>query len=143
MKRLITLYAFTACFLFYSCSKSKTTEAGNVSSLECSADCMTKGKSGELTCKLTSPELQRRRETVIASLKTKLEEKKELKNGFAFKFPGNDQMVDELTEFIKTERECCDFFTFKLSISGDKNKTWLEMSGPDGVKDFLTRELGM
>ncbi len=37
-------------------------------------------------------------------------------------------MVDELTEFIKTERECCDFFTFNLAISGDKREVWLELT---------------
>jgi hypothetical protein len=98
---------------------------------------------GDMACKLTTPEMQLRRETVIASLKKQVQEKKELEHGFAFRFPGHDAMLDELTEFIKTERECCDFFTFNLSISGDKSAAWLEMSGADGVKDFVTAELGM
>jgi len=68
-------------------------------------------------------------------------EKRELPNGYAFKFAGTDQMVDELMEFIKTERECCPFFTFNLSISGDKSEVWLELTGVEGAKEFITAEL--
>jgi hypothetical protein len=114
----------------------------NTTTPACSDDCKTKGKTGELSCKLTTPELQKRKETILASLKTQMLEKRELKDGYAFKFPGTDKMLDELTEFIKTERECCDFFTFNLSISGDKSEAWLELTGVDGAKDFISSELG-
>ena len=97
----------------------------------------------DLSCKLTSAELQLRRETVIASLKTQVLEKKELPDGYAFKFNGSDKMVDELSEFIKTERECCDFFTFNLSISGDKSEVWLELKGIAGAKSIISEEIGL
>lgn len=109
----------------------------------CSDDCTAKNKTGQMSCKLTTPELRERKETVIASLKQQIIEKKELENGFAFKFLGTDSILDELTEFIKTERECCDFFTFGLSISGDKSEAWLELTGADGAKDFIISELGL
>ena len=114
----------------------------NKESLFCSDNCKAKSKSGELTCKLTTPELQKRKATVIASLKSQVIEKVELKNGYAFKFRGSDQMIDELTAFIKTERECCDFFIFNLSISGDKSEVWLELTGAEEVKTFIETELG-
>ena len=108
----------------------------------CSEKCMDKNKK-EISCKLTTPKLQKRRATVIESLKSQLLEKRELKHGYAFRFPGTDKMIDELTEFIKTERECCDFFTFNLSVAGDKSEAWLELIGEEGVKDFISDELGM
>jgi hypothetical protein len=107
----------------------------------CSDDCKAQSKTGELSCKLTSPELQPRKATVLESLRKQVKEKKELKAGYAFKFPGTDKMLDELTEFIKTERECCDFFTFNLSVSGDKSEIWLELTGMEGAKDFIKTEL--
>ena len=102
-----------------------------------------KNSSTQLTCKMLPDELRIRKETVLASLKEKIIDRKELKNGYAFKFPGNDLVVDELVEFIKTERECCDFFIFNLSVSGDKTEAWLEMTGVEGAKDFITEELGL
>ncbi len=79
--------------------------------------------------------------TVLASLKKQMLDRKELSNGYAFRFEGNDKMLDELMEFIKTERTCCDFFVFNLSISGDKSEIWMEMTGVKGAKDFITQEL--
>lgn len=102
-----------------------------------------KGDTTELSCKLTSKELQQRRATVLASLKMQVLEKKELQNGYAFRFPGTDQIIDELTEFVKTERQCCDFFTFNISILGDGGEAWLELTGPEGAKDFISSELGL
>jgi hypothetical protein len=109
----------------------------------CSDECTAKSKTGDLACKLTSAELQERKATVLASLREKVIEKRELRDGYAFKFPGSDEVLDELTEFIKTERECCDFFTFNLSISGDKGEAWLELTGAKGAKDFIATELGL
>ena len=46
-----------------------------------------KNKAGELSCKLTTPELQKRKATVLAGLKAQLIERKETPGGYAFKFP--------------------------------------------------------
>ncbi|MEM6735340.1 MAG: hypothetical protein AAF620_04650 [Bacteroidota bacterium] len=107
----------------------------------CSTNCHARDKSGVLTCKLTTPELQERKETILKSLKAQIVQKQELENGYAFEFPGTDEILDELSEFIKTERACCDFFVFRLSINGDKSETWLELIGPEGAKDFISTEL--
>lgn len=123
-------------------TQSKKTTMDKQKQPVCSDDCIAKNKTGQMSCKLTTLELRERKETVIASLEQQIIEKKELKNGFAFKFLGTDKILDELTEFIKTERECCDFFTFAISVSGDKSEAWLELTGADGMKDFITAELG-
>lgn len=96
---------------------------------------------GALSCKLTSKEMKQRKATVLASLKKQMLEKKELPEGYSYKFNGSDAMIDELTEFIKSERQCCDFFTFNLSIAGNGKEAWLQITGPDGAKDFITSEL--
>lgn len=98
-------------------------------------------KAEQVTCKLTSPELQKRKQTVIASLKKQMLERKELPNGYAFKFTGADDILDMLTEFIKTERACCNFFIFTVSVSGDKSEAWLSLTGAEGTKEFITAEL--
>jgi len=97
----------------------------------------------EIVCKLTRPDMQKRKATVIASLKRNILETKELDNGFAFKFKGSDTMVDKLTSFVKTERLCCAFFDFDLSVKGDGSLAWLAIAGPKGTKNFITAELGL
>jgi hypothetical protein len=97
-----------------------------------------------LTCKLTSKELQHRKQTVLADLKSKVMIKGEFEDGYEYTFPGTDETIDQLTEFVKTERQCCDFFNYELNISGDtKGTTKLKISGPDGVKEFIKEELGL
>lgn len=98
-------------------------------------------KKKVIACKLTSPELQQRKDEVIAVLKGKILERQELKNGFRFKFAGNDQALDELILFIKSERACCDFFNFDLSIMDSESHIWLAITGPEGAKEFIKMEM--
>ncbi|MBN8788110.1 MAG: hypothetical protein J0I84_13550 [Terrimonas sp.] len=98
--------------------------------------------SKPITCKLTSPELRKRKEEVILELKQQIQEREELPDGFAYRFNGTDTILDSLTAFIKSERMCCDFFNFKLLVSNDST-VWLEISGADGTKEFIKTELEM
>ena len=95
----------------------------------------------ECVCKLTSPELTRRKTTVITGLRKQVVETKETDHGFVYKFNGSDRMLDQLTEFIKTERQCCDFLTFTLFIAKEMEFIWLELAGPEGSKEFIKTEL--
>ena len=97
----------------------------------------------ELSCTLTAPEMQTRKATVLESLCKQILEQKELENGYAFRFEGTDNVMDEIISFVKTERQCCGFFTFNLSIKDNKNFIWLELSGPQGAKAFITTEMGL
>lgn len=95
----------------------------------------------EVSCKLTTPELQKRKATVIAGLKALVLEKKELSDGYSYKFEGSDQNLDKLNEFIKAERMCCDFFIFQLTV--DENSAILNITGPEGTKEFLNDEVDL
>ena len=88
---------------------------------------------------MTAPELQQRKATIIAELKRSVIRRIELDHGYVYEFDGNDLLLDHLVAFIKTERMCCDFFTFLLEVNGQK--TTLTITGPEGAKAFLTSEL--
>ena len=93
-----------------------------------------------LTCKLTTPELQERKRSVISKLKALMLAKTETASGFSYRFHGDDETLDLLNNFIKTERMCCDFFTFKLIVTAE-GMAEMELSGPIGTKDFIVSEL--
>jgi hypothetical protein len=78
---------------------------------------------------------------VIASLKELELEKQELANGFRYRFDGSDQTLDILSDFIKTERLCCDFFTFSLTVGNHASPIWLELSGTEGAKTCIKNEI--
>lgn len=92
-----------------------------------------------LACKLTSTELQRRKEEIIAALKEKIVEKVELKDGYKYRFENTKLMKLQISSFIKSEKQCCDFFEFEFTEAG--SNLWLQMTGPEGVKDFMKEEL--
>lgn len=138
----LSLSIILAVFVLSGC-KNDNMETDKASSVLCSSSCEAENKTNDLACKLTTAELRERKATVIASLKKQLLQKKELEDGYAFKFAGTDKLLDELTEFIKTERECCDFFTFNISVSGDKTEAWLSLTGKKGSKEFISAELGL
>ncbi|MEJ7678337.1 MAG: hypothetical protein WKG06_10850 [Segetibacter sp.] len=94
-----------------------------------------------VACKLTNPELQKRKAEVIDILKSKVVTRKELSNGFEYTFDGSDMMIDNVVRFIKSERICCNFFTFRLAIENNENNITLSITGPDGAKNFITSEM--
>jgi hypothetical protein len=96
----------------------------------------------KLTCKLTTPELQQRKRTVIAELKNLVKERKEDKNAVHYKFESSDRNIDLVSSFIKSERLCCDFFEFNLHIESGSEFMWLTLSGPDAVNEFIREEVG-
>jgi hypothetical protein len=101
-----------------------------------------KSMNTSVTCKLTTPELQERKRTVIADLKNSVIERVEIENGIKYKFMSTDEMIDCVSTFIKTERLCCDFFDFKLSVAAETGFMWLELSGPEGTMEFISEEIG-
>lgn len=98
-------------------------------------------KSTSLTCKLTTPELQKRRETVIRNIKELALRQQEMREGLRLTFAASDEVVDTVLVFIKTERLCCDFLDFQLSVH--KSEAVLEITGPSGTGEFLKHELGL
>jgi len=96
-----------------------------------------------LSCALSAPAMRQRKDTVIRSLVAQIQSRKELLNGFSYKFSGGDPIVDELAEFVKTERTCCSFFSFHLFFQPQKRSARLTITGPTGTKAFIQAELGM
>ncbi|PLK44910.1 hypothetical protein [Emticicia sp. TH156] len=133
MKKNIIL--LITCFLFYVSAMSQT--------ITIDKKIKPDKQNGVLVCKLTSKELQARKATVLESLRKQVIEKKELASGYSYKFDNSDKMLDELTEFIKTERQCCDFFDFALSIISDEGTIWLSLTGPKNAKEFIKTELNL
>ena len=66
-------------------------------------------------------------------------EKKELPDGYAFKFAANQ--FENITQFIANERLCCAFFTFELKIAPNQDPIWLHIRGNEQIKTFLQTEL--
>ena len=94
-----------------------------------------------IACTLTSSELQERRRTVLEKVRRAVVEVRELEDGYAYCFPSEGQWLQEFALMIDLERQCCPFLRFRLTVEANGGPAWLELTGPEGTKDFLTDTL--
>ena len=64
-------------------------------------------------------------------------EARELPDGYALRYPGDDTWAQTLLAFIIHERGCCPFFTFMLTFEPDHGAIWLHLTGNGEVKTFV------
>lgn len=95
-----------------------------------------------LVCTLTPPELQQRRREILDRLAPHLQESRELSNGCAYRFATEESLLAELAEIVTLERRCCPFLRFTLICEPGQGPLWLEITGPEGTKEFLKDLLG-
>jgi len=62
----------------------------------------------------------------------------EAENGYAYRFPSDDEWLNELMNLVRLERQCCPFLTFRISAEANGRAVWLELTGPSGTKEFLS-----
>lgn len=90
-----------------------------------------------IACRLTDPELARRRQDILARLFARAQEERPTDSGLGLRFPAAADIVAELGRFIEEERNCCPFLDFRLEVARDGGPIWLHMSGPTGTREFL------
>lgn len=91
-----------------------------------------------IACTLSDSEFQQRRAEQLKTLARTVVKREELNDGFAYCFPSEIEWIGELAQFIAFERECCPFLQFALRIEPANGPIWLELTGPEGTKEFLT-----
>ena len=90
-----------------------------------------------IACNLTDPEFQRRRANLLETFQGAILETKEIAEGYAYRFLADGNWIIELARLITFERECCPFLKFNLRIEPANGPVWLELTGPEGTREFL------
>jgi hypothetical protein len=89
-----------------------------------------------IACSLTVNERVERGDEV-GDLFKGVQQVRELADGYAYRFQGNEEYAARLVKFIVGERSCCPFFTFELGFEPNQGPIWLYIRGPEGVKEFM------
>jgi hypothetical protein len=95
-----------------------------------------------IACTLTSSELQERRRTVLQTLRRTVVEAKEIEGGYSYSFPSGGSSFQDIAAMIDLERQCCPFLSFRLIVEPNGGAIRLEMTGPEGTKQFLADVFG-
>ncbi len=96
-----------------------------------------------VACSLSTPELREREQTVLAKIRGQVQEVQDLDNGYALRFAPEDGVLADLTTLIDLERRCCPFLRFDLQVLPANGPIWLELTGPEGTRDFLRTVLNL
>jgi len=68
---------------------------------------------------------------------------RELPDGYAVQFSGDDNVAAGLLRFIIGERACCPFFTFELTFESRQGPIWVRLRGPEGTKEAAAALLSL
>jgi hypothetical protein len=63
-------------------------------------------------------------------------------NGYSLRFANETQTIVRIAEFISLEKLCCPFFDFTLQVKSEDQSVILELTGTEGIKDFIRAEFG-
>jgi hypothetical protein len=98
-----------------------------------------------LTCNLDGiPSQERARYTeLFESLRHAIRDKRELPDGYALLLDPAQFTMDQALEWTKLERECCPFLEMQVRWDIENGPVWLDLKGPEGVKDFILDEFGL
>lgn len=84
-----------------------------------------------------------RRGAEVAELFRARQEVRELPDGYAVRFPGEQVWAERLLAFIVAERECCPFFAFELRFEPGLGPIWLHLRGPEGTAGVVAALVGL
>jgi hypothetical protein len=97
-----------------------------------------------LTCNLDGiPSQERARYTeLFESLRHAIREKRELPDGYSILLDPQFTM-DQALEWTKLEGYCCPLLEMQVRWHIENGPVWLDLKGPEGVKDFILNEFGL
>jgi hypothetical protein len=72
----------------------------------------------------------------------RVNEIREMPDGYSFRFSETPDLLQKLVEFIRLEKLCCPFFGFMIEIEPEGGSAWLKLTGREGVESFIQAEIG-
>ena len=89
-----------------------------------------------IVCTL-SPETLRTRRDDLTALVRRAEASDEIPGGMRFRFAATGDVLLTLARVVDAERQCCRFLRFAITVEPDGGPISLELTGPDGTRDFV------
>lgn len=72
-----------------------------------------------------------------------VKERKELPNGYCFRFPEGEQWAHRLAELCRLQQKFCPFLSFKFVRGPSDGPNYLMATGPQGARQIIRSILGM
>jgi hypothetical protein len=96
-----------------------------------------KRESLPMACTLTPEQMKAQRNGLLPGLLARAEAFEQIPGGLRCRFaPAPDRAMD-IAAVIDTEHSCCRFLRFNLTVEPGDGPVWLEVTGPEGTREFL------
>jgi hypothetical protein len=105
----------------------------------------TEKRTQGLTCNIDGipPQDRARYAQLFESLRHAIQDKRDLPDGYALRLDPAQLNTDQALEWIELERKCCPFLEMEIRWDIQNGPVWLDLKGPEGVKDFVLDEFGL
>ena len=90
-----------------------------------------------VACTLSPAALATRRQGLLAELLRHADTHDELNRGHRFSFAASDETVALIAKTVAAERHCCSFLRFQITVEAGGGPLTLEITGPEGTREFL------
>ena len=88
------------------------------------------------------PALATRRKGLLADLVRCAKTHEELDSGHRLTFAATDETLAIILKMVTSERQCCQFLRFQITVQPGDGPISLELTGPHGTKEFLSALVG-
>lgn len=92
-----------------------------------------------IACALDPAELAWRRDTLLPGVVARAESSEPIPTGARWRFRPSSELLLALATMIDAERRCCPFLRFEVVAEAANGPVWLEVTGPEGTREFLER----
>ena len=96
-----------------------------------------------IACTLTPEALRARREGLLAELLRRSTSYEFLPEGLRLRFAASGETLASIVRAVEAERHCCRFLRFTVTVEPDDGPLTLDLTGPQGTREFVTALLEM
>ena len=96
-----------------------------------------------VVCTLGPAALKARQEGLLNALLLRAEERRELPDGYHLRFAPEGDILAALAQAVDAERQCCRFLRFQVTVEPDNGSISLDLTGPEGTREFLAAMLNL
>jgi len=85
---------------------------------------------------------RQRQQALLSMVRARVEETRELSDGFALRLPADAELFRDIAEWVGLERKCCSFVDYAIEWKRD-DSVWVKLTGEPGTKEVLAAEMGL
>jgi hypothetical protein len=96
-----------------------------------------------IVCTLGPAALNARRQGLLSELLAQSAARELLPDGLRLRFAPSGETLSSIARAVEAERHCCRFLRFTLTVEPDEGQFTLDLTGPQGTREFVAALLDM